>query len=141
MRFSDDSGMSFAHHNVSWLGENTIRMEAEVMEEDRRRHRRLPLKLSVYCQKVGLSGGKLYSGRTINVSPGGMLIEMKGDQLRDGELLSIEMSVPPTEGLLDFGGSFSSYARVIRRHDDGDPLMSATNTVALEFCDSPKLRI
>lgn len=133
--------MYFAHNKVSWLEETYNRMEASMMEEERRRHKRFPLKLSVYCQKVGLSGGKLYSGRTVNVSPSGMLIEMKGGELRDGELLSIEMTVPPTEGLLDFGGSFSSYARVVRKHDDYDPYLSASHTIALEFCDSPKLRI
>lgn len=115
------------------------------MDAERRRHKRLPLKLSVYCQKVGLSDGKLYAGRTINVSPGGMLLEMKGAVLHDGELLSVEMTVPPTEGLLDFGGSFSSYARVIRTSTSENinhPLdQTIVNTIALEFCESPKLRI
>lgn len=111
------------------------------MDEDRRRHKRFPLKLSIFCQKVGLSDGRLYSGRTVNVSPSGMLVEMKSGELTDGELLSVEMSVPPTEGLLDFGGSFSSYARVVRSgNHDGDALVSE-KVVALEFCDSPKLRV
>lgn len=110
------------------------------MEEDRRRHKRISLKLSVCCQKVGLSDGRLYSGRTINVSPGGMLLEMKSSGFRDGELLSVEMTVPPTEGLLEFGGSFSSYARVVRSGKQPLPI-DPDNAVALEFCDSPKFRI
>jgi hypothetical protein len=66
---------------------------------------------------------------------------MKGAPLRDGELLSVEMSVPAaTEGLLDFGGSFSSYARVVRTGDTPRP-NDPDNAIALEFCDSPKLRI
>lgn len=116
------------------------RTEVHRMNDERRRHKRIALKMSVCCQKVGLSDGRLYSGKTVNVSPGGMLLEMKGTGLRDGELLSVEMSVPATEGLLDFGGSFSSYARVVRTGDtpqQHDP----DNAVALEFCDSPKLRI
>ena len=111
------------------------------MQNDRRIHKRFPLKLSVFCQKVGHSGGKLISGRTVNVSPGGMLVEMKSGELKSGELLCVEMSVPPTEGLLDFGGSFSGYARVVR--SDGHHSMNEfpEKVVALEFCDSPKLRV
>lgn len=110
------------------------------MDQDRRRHKRISLKLSVCCQKVGLSDGRLYSGRTINVSPGGMLLEMKNSGFRDGELLSVEMTVPPSEGLLEFGGSFSSYARVVRT--GGKPVQpDPDDAVALEFCDSPKFRI
>ena len=61
------------------------------MNENRRRHKRIPLKLSIFCQKVGLSGGGVISGKTLNVSPGGMLVEMKNPNVSDGELLSVEM--------------------------------------------------
>lgn len=110
------------------------------MEEDRRRHRRFPLKLSILCQKVGLSGGELVSGRTVNVGPGGMLVEVNSGDVAEGQLLSVEMSVPPMEGLLDFGGSLSNHARVVRSNDHGDPEESVEKVIALEFCDSPKLR-
>lgn len=110
------------------------------MEEDRRRHRRFPLKLSILCQKVGLSGGELVSGRTVNVSPGGMLVEVESGEVTEGELLSIEMSVPPTEGLLDFGGMLSSHARVVRSDNQGGSKEYAEKIAALEFCDSPTLR-
>ena len=112
--------------------------------KDKRKHRRLPLKLIVSCQKVGLSGGQIYTGNTVNVGPGGMLIEISDCRLSDGELLGIEMSVPPTEGLLEYGGRFSSYARVIRvdtQLDGKARPASNAQTVALEFCDSPKLRL
>ena len=110
------------------------------MEEDRRRHRRFPLKLSILCQKVGLSGGELVSGRTVNVSPGGMLVKVNSGEVSEGELLCIEMSVPPTEGLLDFGGMLSSHARVVRSDGHGVPEEFAERVIALEFCDSPQLR-
>lgn len=97
--------------------------------------------MSIFCQKVGLSDGRLYSGRTVNVSPGGLLVEMKSGELADGELLSVEMSVPPTEGLLEFGGSFSSYARVVRSGNHDHENFVSDRIVALEFCDSPKLRL
>ncbi len=110
------------------------------MDEDRRRHRRFPLKLSILCQKVGLSGGELVSGRTVNVGPGGMLVEVNSGEAAEGELLSVEMSVPPMEGLLDFGGSLSNHARVVRSNGHEDSEEAAEKVIALEFCDSPKLR-
>jgi len=114
-------------------------------EKNRRRHERLPLRFDVLCQKVGQAGGKVYIGRTINVSSGGALLEVNGSGLNDGELLSIDMSVPPTEGLLEYGGRFSSYARVVRidrpnsgKHNGTGQLIE---TIALEFCESPRLRV
>ncbi|MFZ9024400.1 MAG: hypothetical protein ACO3BO_06600, partial [Anaerohalosphaeraceae bacterium] len=60
--------------------------------------------------------------------------------VNEGELLSVEMSVPPTEGMLDFGGSLSNHARVVRSNDSETPEETPENVIALEFCDSPKLR-
>lgn len=111
------------------------------MQDERRMHKRFPLKLSIFCQKVGNSGSRLILGRTVNVSPGGMLVEMKSGDLKDGELICVEMSVPPTEGLLDFGGSFSGHARVVRSDHHHAMNESHEKFVALEFCDCPKLRI
>jgi len=114
------------------------------MESDRRSHKRLPVKFSVLCQKVGLSDGRFYSGNTVNVSPGGMLVEVANAQLKDGELVSVEMTVPPTEGLLEYGGSFSGYARVVRVHQSQAAMSSRSspaNAVAVEFCESPRLRV
>lgn len=133
--------MLFAQSNTATFLNPNVRTEAQRMDDDRRRHKRIALKLTVCCQKVGLSDGRLYSGRTVNVSPGGMLLEMKSAGLRDGELLSVEMSVPPTEGLYDVGGSLSSYARVVRTGVKPVQPEDPDNAVALEFCDSPKLRI
>jgi hypothetical protein len=119
-------------------------MEATKMDSDRRKHKRLPLKFTVLCQKVGLSDGRLYSGNTVNVSPGGMLVEVNNAKLRDRELVSVEMTVPPTEGLLEYGGSFSSYARVVRVGPSDfmvRPSNSLASSVAIEFCESPRLRV
>jgi hypothetical protein len=109
-------------------------------DADRRRHKRIPLKFTVLCQKVGLSDGRFYSGNTVNVSPGGMLVEVPHSQLRDGELVSVEMTVPPTEGLLEYGGNFSGYARVVRVHEP-EEMVAPANAIAVEFCESPRLRV
>ena len=95
------------------------------MDRDRRRNRRRPLELSVYCQKVGATDGRLFSGNTVNVSPGGLLVKMQGPSLRDGELVSVEMAIPDNDGLLEQGCRFSTYSRGVRiwepaqRNDNG----------------------
>lgn len=115
------------------------------MERERRSHQRLALRLSVVCQTVGLAAGKVFTGTTIDVSPGGALVEMNSSNLADGQLLSVEMSVPPTDGLLDFGGRLSNYARVIRIDSEHIALKhhstSMAQAIALEFCESPKLHV
>jgi len=114
-------------------------------DEDRRKHQRLPLKLAVSCQKVGQPDNKIViRGNTINVSPGGVLMEIGTGALAAGELLSIDMSVPPTRGLLEYGGRISSYARVVRIRGDNLPKAAkptAPAQIALEFCEPPKLRV
>lgn len=115
--------------------------QAETYEKDRdrRRNRRRPLEMSVYCQKVGATDGRLFSGNTVNVSPSGVLVKMQGTTLRDGELVSVEMAVPAADGLAEKPGRFSSYARVVRI---GEPGLLTDNgkEVALEFCESPRFR-
>ncbi len=111
-----------------------------IEEKNRRTHPRLPLKLDVVCQRVGQGAG-ICTGSTVNVSPSGMLLEVNSAQLNEGELLSVEMSVPPTEGLLDLGGRFDTYARVVRANIDVESRPTFSRRVALEFCQSPKLRV
>ena len=103
--------------------------------KENRTHKRHQLQLNVMCQKVGQSSAKVYSATSINVSPGGVLLEVASPNIYDGDLLSVEMSVPPTEGLHEYGGKFSSYARVIRV-DKNDRY---TKQIALEFCQSPRV--
>jgi hypothetical protein len=114
-------------------------------ELNRRIHKRLAMKISVLCQTVGVCGGTSFTGKTVDVSPGGMLVEFNSRCLSDGQLLSIEMSVPPTEGLLEYGGRFSSYARITRvdeiKSGTSPDSASLIQTAALEFCQSPRLRI
>lgn len=116
-------------------------------EKDKRDHKRLPLRFNVLCHKVGTPTATAYTGNSVNVSPGGMLMEVQGRGLGLGDLISVEMSVPPTEGLLEYGGRFTSYARVLRINDTTDPPSpirkrgSLAQKIALEFCESPKLKV
>ena len=114
-------------------------------EKDRRRHGRLPLRLEVLCQKVGSSGAEVYPGKTINVSPGGMLIEVNDHQTHVNQLLNIEMVIPPTDDMLEYSQSFSSHARVLRiEAGDGQSQnnhSSGFQRLALQFCEPPKFNI
>ena len=116
-----------------------FKSETYEMDRERRRNLRRRLELSVYCQKVGTTDGRFFSGNTVNVSPGGLLVSMHGSCLRDGELVSIEMAVPQSDGVLENGGKFSSYARVVRI-DDTEQKIGSAKEVALEFCESPRFR-
>lgn len=70
-------------------------------------------------------------------------MEINMQELKTGDLLNIDMTVPPDEQQLEFGGRFSNHARVTRiaalprRGRSG----LAVQRIALEFCDSPKLRV
>lgn len=107
------------------------------MDRERRRARRRPLELSVYCQKVGAMDGRLFSGNSVNVSPSGILLKMQGSSLRDGELVSVELAVPQSDGAGQ-AARFSSYARVVRVDDESAP--GCEKEVALEFCESPRFQ-
>jgi hypothetical protein len=117
-------------------------------QDDRRLYRRIPLKLAVLCQKAGLMEGRLYTGNTINVCPGGVLMEINGAGLDVGELVNLELAVPPTQGLLEFGGRFSTYARILRiqapPHKPPEEVMVGEGSdiyrIAMEFCEVPRLR-
>jgi hypothetical protein len=117
-------------------------------QKERRQYRRIPLKLAVLCQKAGLMEGRLYTGNTVNICPGGVLMEINGAGLQVGELVNLEMAVPPTEGLLEYGGRFSTYARILRiqppRHASPDEVMAGEGSdlfrIAMEFCEVPRLQ-
>ena len=59
-----------------------------------------------------------------------------------GNLVKVEFSIPPAEGLLEFGGKISGFAKVLRTSDictANEEEFSGNYSVALEFCRSPKL--
>jgi hypothetical protein len=110
----------------------------------KRKYKRLPIKLELSYVKVDSVIKKSHTGSTVNVSPGGLYFETSAGVFKPGSLLKVELSIPPTSGLLEFGGSMSGLGRILRVHTiDG----SLTDTempfvrsgVALEFCQPLKL--
>jgi len=111
---------------------------------ERRKYKRLPIKLALSCCKVGSAAERFHRGCTINVSPGGLYFATPAGVFKPGKLLKIELSIPPTAGVLEFGGRISGFANVLRTHNISDPhtdanLLSAKYGVALKFCQPPKI--
>ena len=110
----------------------------------KRKYERLPLRLELSCRKVSSTEEGLHSGRTVNVSVGGLYFKMTKCCFSPGDVLTVELSVPPTVGLLESGGRICTVARVLRtdsalRSDSGMDMEGRNCGVALEFCQSPKL--
>ena len=78
---------------------------------EKRKYRRLALALDLSCRKTDDS---LHTGRTANVSPGGLFFHTPSDAFEKGNLLSVELSIPPSAETLEFGGKISGLAEVLR---------------------------
>ena len=70
-------------------------------EGERRKHRRLPIKLTVLYQTMDSVNGGLQRGDTLNVSTGGLLMETCQGRFSTeiGGLMKIDLEIPPTDGL------------------------------------------
>jgi hypothetical protein len=111
---------------------------------ERRKYKRLPIKLELSCRKVDSPAKESHTGFTTNVSPGGLYFETSTDVFKPGSLLKVELSIPPTTGLLETGGSISGLGKVLRTHTiccshTDTKLPSVRSGVALEFCRPLKL--
>ncbi len=111
---------------------------------ERRKYKRLPIKLDLSCRRVGSAAEKFHTGYTVDVSPGGLYFETAVGTFKQGNLLKVRLSIPPTTGLLEFGGKISGFAMVLRTCNICDSrtdtnLSSGRYGVAAEFCQSPKL--
>lgn len=111
---------------------------------DKRKYKRLTIKLDLSYRKADSTAKKSHAGCTVNVSPGGLYFETAADVFKLGSLLKVELSIPPTSGLLEFGGSISGIGKVLRAHTINGSrteaeLPSVRSGVALEFCQPLKL--
>ncbi|MHC4418769.1 MAG: PilZ domain-containing protein [Planctomycetota bacterium] len=111
---------------------------------EKRKFKRVPVALGLSCSKVDAPSAQVYKGRTVNVSPGGIYFETGAAVFEAGNLLKVMLSIPPTTGLLEFGGEISGLARVLRvcgreatQADAGGDC--GEYGVALEFCQKPRL--
>ncbi len=110
---------------------------------EKRKHKRLAIKLDLSCRKVGIPVGRLHAGRTVNIGSGGAYFETIEGDFEPGDLTELRLLVPPTAGLLESGGAISAQGRVVRCENIEKPAISAHDRavqgVALQFCNPPKL--
>ena len=118
-------------------GHNYARMHM-MDRPEKRRHRRLGAQYNISCRKAGSTEHTSYDGHTVNVSPGGLYFqtETETETFMPGNVLTVELSIPPTPGLLEFGGKIAGFAKVLRTDS-----ASGKYGVALQFCRPPKLCI
>jgi hypothetical protein len=113
---------------------------------EKRKFKRLGAKFGVSCIVINSIKGQFQTGSTINVSTGGLYFETSSDTFKQGSLLKIHLTIPPKTGILEFGGTISGFAKVLRTEPLGDLnrrdyTISGKQGVALEFCRSPKFCI
>jgi hypothetical protein len=106
---------------------------------EKRKFKRLQIKLDLLCHKAYSTVKESHIGCTTNVSPGGLYFETETDVFKPGNLLTVELLIPPTTGLLQFGGSISGLGKVLRTHTISSHQKDTENSsvrsgIALEFC-------
>ncbi len=142
-------GTSFARNSrYEWIRTTEISKIAgmQTMERsEKRRDRRMGAQFDISCHAVGSAASKSYDGRTVNVSSGGLYFETD-ETFEPGNLLEVELSIPPTPGVLEFGGKLAGFARVLRARGLEGALVGEGPSggrcgVAVQFCRPPKLCI
>lgn len=108
---------------------------------ERRRHRRVPIALKASCRKVDPPAAESSHGLAVNASPGGLYVKTMAQTMKAGDLLEIELSVPPTTGVLESGGEISGRARVVRTDAVGDGLPGRNRGLAVELCHPLRLQM
>ena len=88
--------------------------EAIPSPPERRKHRRLRMALPVEFRRSGELSAGPYRSVARDVSTGGIYFETMLEDLRKGELLDIELTIPPGEGHFPYQGRVSSVAVVVR---------------------------
>ena len=111
---------------------------------ERRRHTRLSIKLAVSYRRVDDTAGTSHRGYTLNASAGGLYFQTPASTFKPSNLLQVELSIPPTPGILEFGGRISGFAKVLRAErvaalSTGSSLPAGGYGVAVQFCQRPRL--
>ncbi len=92
---------------------------------ERRRHRRLAIRLPVECCRKGQEG--VLRAVTANISTGGVYFEtemmngnceaLEGGAPGDDDLLELELTIPPGEGHFPYERRVRSVLRIVRREE------------------------
>src|SRR4030042_6454378 len=108
-------------------------------DSEKRKFKRLGAKFDISCVDVDSFAEQFQTGSTVNVSTGGLYFETSAGPFKQGNMLKVQLTIPPTSGLLEFGGKISGYARILRTDDIRDLTRKGHASpeiygVAIEFC-------
>lgn len=112
---------------------------------EKRKDRRLAMRLSLLCRKLGEPTLTLCAGTVLNVGRGGLYFETTTAQFQPGNLAEVRFAVPPQTGRLEFGGTMQAIATVVRTEtlpsSRTNPAIRPLYGVAVHFCRPPKLAL
>ena len=124
---------TYAHTGIS---------EAIPSPPERRKHRRLRMALPLEFRRSTQPSVGPYRSVARDVSTGGIYFETVLEDLRKGELIDIELTIPPGEGHFPYQGRVSSVAAVVRTEKLASSASQITNQrigVAAAFRENFKL--
>lgn len=110
-------------------------------QQERRRHRRLDIRLPLQYCPVNDSGVNVCRTVTRNISTGGVYFETDDLELKAGMMIDLDLTVPPGEGYSPYQGHVTSLGEVIRVDDLGPSANANTRRVgvATRFRDNLRL--
>lgn len=89
--------------------------EAEMAEGiERRKHRRLPIRLPLELVGGTGNGRRIYRTTTRNVSSGGLCFDADAENFPVGTALEFQLQVPPGEGYFPSAGRVRGNGQVVR---------------------------
>ena len=112
---------------------------------ERRKFKRLEVNYDITFSAVGSMTENKF-GNTLNAGSGGLFFETEDNTLEPGNMLKINLTIPPKSGLLEYGGKVGGLARVLRidkifNPKIADNLSSDKYGVAVEFCRPLRLNV
>ena len=113
---------------------------------ERRRFKRLGINYCITFSDVGSITEEFKFGDVVNAGSGGLFFKIKDNILEPGNLLKIKLTIPPTPGLLEYGGKVGGFVRVLRvdeivNLERADNSSSDKYGIAVEFCRPLRLSV
>lgn len=110
-------------------------------KQERRRHRRLDIRLPLQYCSADESGVEVCRTVTRNISTGGVYFETDDLSIQPGTLIDLRLTIPPGEGYSPYQGHISSIGEVVRVDDLGPTAHADTRRigVATRFRDGLRL--
>jgi hypothetical protein len=115
-------------------------MEAMAGEQERRKHRRLPIRTDILCKKIGDEYIHNFKANSLNISTAGLLAEMAHyAEINAGDLYNLELEVPLEDNADLANGKMWAYGKVIRVEQSEQ--RTGRKQIAFEFCTRPRFEI